>query len=108
MTDKIATCRHGHELSDDNVYAYLDAKGRTYKKCRTCTLRRLGERRRAEGTLLKVMKKPSPKTARDEALEMIRVNRLSHLQEQLERETRPWLRHDLESEILKLRHGRSS
>jgi len=100
--DQSAThCKHGHEWTDDNTYLYLDGKGKTRRKCRACTLRNLGKRK-AIGRLRKAMAAPAPRSVRDDALECFRVNRLTHLQEELERETRVWMRADIEAEIARL------
>lgn len=95
-------CKHGHEWTDSNTYLYLDVKGRTRRKCRACTLRRLGKQR-AIGKLRVAFAAPAPRTLRDDSIESIRVNRLTHLQEELENETRAWMRADIQTEIDKLR-----
>jgi hypothetical protein len=101
--DQPAThCKHGHEWTDDNTYLYLDGKGKSRRKCRACTLRNLGKRK-AIGRLRKTMVAPAPRSARDDSLECLRVNRLTHLQEELERETRVWMRADIEAEIRALK-----
>ncbi len=97
-------CTHGHEWTDSNTYLYLDAKGKTRRKCRACTLRNLGKKRRVIGTLKTTFAAPVPRTAREDSMESIRVNRLTHLQEELENETRAWMRADLQAEIDKLRN----
>lgn len=34
-------CRQGHKLTADNSYTWLDAKGRTCRRCKRCTLTRM-------------------------------------------------------------------
>lgn len=99
-------CKHGHEWTDSNTYLYLDGKGRPRRKCRACTLRRLGETRTNLGRIRKVLKvDEGGDSRRDDSYECIRVNRLTALQEQLERETRPWLRPELEAQIKELKNA---
>ncbi|QDP57830.1 MAG: hypothetical protein Unbinned2819contig1000_13 [Prokaryotic dsDNA virus sp.] len=107
-------CKHGHEWTDANTYLYLDGKGKTRRKCRACTLRRLGDNRANLGRIRKVFKVALPPSPRDASQECIRVNRLTALQEQLERETRTWMRPEIKAQIEELKnasypeHGRTS
>ena len=95
-------CKHGHEWADSNTYLYLDKNGHPRRKCRACTLRRLGEQRNA-GRLRKALRVNSGGDSREnDARECLRVTRLAHLQEELERETRAWLKADIQAEIDKL------
>lgn len=98
-------CSKGHAWVDSNTYLYLDAKGNTRRKCRACTLRNLATKRATSGIRVR-LRAPTPQTADAESKECWRVNRLTELQEQLEAETRAWMRGDIESEILKLKAKR--
>ena len=40
-------CKHGHELTGDNLYLARRKDGSHYRQCRPCVLRRLNERRKA-------------------------------------------------------------
>jgi hypothetical protein len=71
---------------------------------RACTLRRLGEKRLNIGKLRKVMKVNEGGDNREnDVTECMRVNKLIHLQEELDRETRTWLRPEIQAEIDKLK-----
>ena len=104
-TWKDTHCKHGHEWTPENTYLYLDKNGLTRRKCRSCTLRRLDEKRfkPVKSTLRKTFKlKEGGDSARDNSKESMRVSRLLHLQEELERETRHWMRPEIQREIDKL------
>jgi hypothetical protein len=104
MTYEDTHCKHGHEWTEANTYHYLDKHGRHRRKCRACTLRRLGEKRLNLGKLRKVMKVNEGGDNREnDVTECMRVNKLIHLQEELDRETRTWLRPEIQAEIDKLK-----
>lgn len=95
-------CKRGHEWTEANTYRYTGKDGLLRRKCKTCTLRRVAERRAG----IKPTREPGaprPITARDDTLECLRVNRLLHLQEELDNETRAWLKPELQAEINALR-----
>lgn len=100
-------CRHGHEWTDENTYLYIDKRtgGVTRRKCRQCTLRRLGKKR-ALGRMRVAMNAPAPRTLRDDSIECLRVNRITHLQEELDRETRAWVREEIRAKIAELKDSK--
>jgi len=101
MTD---TCNRGHEWTPSNTYSYTDTYGKYRRKCKKCTL--ILMRAARDARVARRASQPPPPARRDnETVKCTRVNRLLHLQDKLERETRAWLRHDIQAEIDKLQCG---
>ena len=90
--------KQGHHGPDSNTYWYLDAEGGRRGTCRAFTLRKRDQKRRVLSTRKVTFAAPAPRTLREDSLESIRVNRLTHLQEELENETRAWMRADIQAE----------
>lgn len=38
-------CKDGHELTKDNIYMQLDKNGKRYRKCKTCEVQRMRDKR---------------------------------------------------------------
>jgi len=91
-------CKHGHEWTDDNTYWYLDKRngGGMRRKCKTCTCEALRRNRRTAAQMRNGRTRPHSDVNQDnDSLESIRANRLAHMQEELDRETRAWVRQDM-------------
>ncbi len=103
-------CKNGHQWTDDNTYLYMDTKGHTRRKCRACTLRRLQAQRADEQVRAKRARQnraykltaSTPRSLVSHERELIRANTLLSLHEQLERETRAWMRPELKARIKEL------
>lgn len=99
-------CNRGHAWTDSNSYSYLTSTGNHYRKCKKCTQDRNGIRKKITEQF--PLSKPShpDKIAQtpdycqaEQAHNAIRVNLLLDLHEKLERETRAWIRKEIQADI---------
>ena len=90
-------CKHGHEWTVANSYFYLDKRVNDMRrKCKTCTIEALKKNRRTAAQMRNGRTRPHSDVNQDnDSLESIRANRLAHMQEELDRETRAWVRQDM-------------
>lgn len=102
MPRKKTHCKHGHKWTDENSYLYMTKNGPA-RKCRACTLKRLAETKEARKKAQRDYKLQAPTdTQRKHEEEAMRVNAITALQEQLDRETRAWMRPELKAKIKEL------
>lgn len=94
-------CKNGHEWTVSNSYFYFDKRvNDTRRKCKACTLKALKKNRRTAEQMRAGRTRPHSDVNQDnDSLESIRANRLAHMQEELDRETRAWVRQDMIAEI---------
>ena len=94
-------CKHGHKWTDENTYWYLDKRhDQMRRKCKTCTCVALKRNRRTAAQMREQRTRPHSDVNQDnDSLESIRANRLAHMQEELDRETRAWVRREMIEEI---------
>ena len=96
------TCKQGHPWTEKNTHHYVRADGTPARRCRICKQAREQEdrarRARADYKML-----ATTDTLRKHEAENARVNKLLHLYDELERETRAWMRPEIEAQIAELK-----